>query len=785
MHIAVVSTAASAARARLTVRHAAAVGVLGDVRLLDVDGSYVPVDGERVLRPSDIGVPRDELRQRATSSDLAGIARSLEPALARWLATSTPGLPDVLVLTPGVVLLTAPTSVAQALEQSPLVLVARSPRLPPPDDRHPDALDLALEGPYATAMVGVRADDDELLDLWQRSTLAPVQGRWAELAAAALPHVTLRDPASLLSAWSLAAGDVLSDSATGLLLDGRPVHAVDLTQVVPDAPWLLGPTVGDPRGRLSEHPALARFVRDSAARLSDAAVPLPEDGWDLQRTSLGLPVDATWRAAYAETGPGDPWVDPFDPAAADALVEWLTSPSDSGGPGRYLRAVRAARPDLVRSFPHVPGADDAAYLAWLGTHAVDEGYDRALVHGSLQRIPERPSTPGRRPPGVNVVGFLRGGLGIGESARLTAAALGSVGVPVHLRSVDDGLVARRRDAPVTPAGAGPFDTSIICVNADLTTQVAASAADVVDQSFRIGMWYWEVEEFPISQHGGFARLDEVWVATDFVQQAVQRHSPVPVRTLTPPLPQRGPDPTLTRADLGWPDSPVFLFAFDFLSTAERKNPWGLVEAFTRAFGPQDGPVLVLKSINADQRPADAERLRLQVAAHPHVILDERYVDAAERDAMMALADCYVSLHRSEGLGLTMAEAMAWGKPVVATGYSGNLDFMTPENSFLVPWTPVAIGPDAAPYPAGAMWADPDLDAAARLLRLVVDDPDLAAARGRRAAADIATIHSPSAAGQRMAQRLSDLSAQRRARSRVTLRARAERLARAALGAARR
>ena len=153
-----------------------------------------------------------------------------------------------------------------------------------------------------------------------------------------------------------------------------------------------------------------------------------------------------------------------------------------------------------------------------------------------------------------------------------------------------------------------------------------------------------------------------------------------------------------------------------------RDSLGLIEAFTTAFVPGEGPVLVIKSINAGQRPAEAERLRLRAAAERDVLLMENYLDTTERDALMALCDCYVSLHRSEGLGLTMAEAMAWGKPVIATGYSGNLQFMTDENSFLVPWVPAVIPAGAEPYPAGGTWADPDLDAAARMMRSVIEDP---------------------------------------------------------------
>jgi len=207
------------------------------------------------------------------------------------------------------------------------------------------------------------------------------------------------------------------------------------------------------------------------------------------------------------------------------------------------------------------------------------------------------------------------------------------------------------------------------------------------------------------------------------------------------------------------NSAVFiLFAFSFASSFRRKNPDGLVRAFKRAFAPGEGAVLVVKSVMGHAHPKERELLRYEAGGRPDVILLEDYLSPADKNALMASCDCYASLHRSEGFGLTMAEAMALGKPTIATGYSGNLEFMTPENSFLVGYAEGRVPAGSGQYPSGAMWAEPDLDHAAALMRRVYEHPDEARRVGERARADMARLHGPEA----RARLLGDLLGQARA-----------------------
>jgi glycosyltransferase involved in cell wall biosynthesis len=357
---------------------------------------------------------------------------------------------------------------------------------------------------------------------------------------------------------------------------------------------------------------------------------------------------------------------------------------------------------------------------------------------------------------MQVAGYFNGVMGTGEHARQLTVALRTQGISVATTVLhpagspeDEALAQPANAAGATDAFA---DVNLLCANADSVGEVTDQLGDeFFADRYTIGFWAWEVSAFPERYLGAFDLLHEVWVGSRHVRDAVAAIATVPVLAIPQPvsLPagfESAPPPEL-------PDGFRFLFAFDYLSVFERKNPLATVKAFTRAFAPGSGAVLILKTLNEDYDAEAHKRLAAAAAAHPDVHLLGRRLTAPERDGLMNACDCYVSLHRAEGFGYTLAESMWAGKPVIATGYSGNVDYMTPENSYLVDHRLVPIGRGHDPYPADGVWAEPDVEHAARLMREVYDDRQEAVRRGQRAAAQIRASHGPEAAGRVMAERL--------------------------------
>jgi glycosyltransferase involved in cell wall biosynthesis len=366
---------------------------------------------------------------------------------------------------------------------------------------------------------------------------------------------------------------------------------------------------------------------------------------------------------------------------------------------------------------------------------------------------------------VNVIGFLDDALGLAQAARLYIDALRAAGVPVATTAMaPDGPAAWRRKTMERYGRRAhdelrtPFEPAfnLACMNGDHLVRLArTTGGEVLAQRPTIGQWAWETDVLPPDWLPAFQFLEEIWAFSTFVGDNLGRLSPVPVVVI--PMAVEIPDPSGVELPVACDDRFTFLFMFDFFSTLRRKNAAGVIEAFVRAFAPGEGPRLLLKTINGRLRPEAEAELRRQAARRPDIELIDAYFEPAQNAALLARADCYVSLHRSEGFGLTLAESMALGTPVIATGYSGNTDFTTPHNSYLVEWTPTRVGPDCEIYPAEGSWAEPDLDHAAALMRWVWQRPEEARAKAERARRDIHRLYAPEVVGRRARARLERLA----------------------------
>jgi glycosyltransferase involved in cell wall biosynthesis len=404
--------------------------------------------------------------------------------------------------------------------------------------------------------------------------------------------------------------------------------------------------------------------------------------------------------------------------------------SDPAGFRRFLRDLLPAR---LRATYH--------------RHALQRDFGVESRTGERRRLP----LDRRLPHGLNVIGYFDSPTGVGQSARSLARAAETAGLPVS--RINAATLGK-----VPPAGA-LFAANLFHVNADAAAATVEMSGPALHRGrANVAYWYWETEDFPARWRDRFAYFDEVWVASEFCRRAVAGASPIPVIVMPPAV-------TVDRAAAaaGRSGAPfTFLTVCDARSGPERKNPLGAVRAFARAFPSDRGIRLTVRIGNAPSAPGLVDSLR-RASETANVEIDDSLATRADVERLLAECDAYVSLHRAEGFGFPIAEAMALGKPVIATDYSGSRDFVDEATGFPVPFRPVTLDQAVGPYETGTRWAEPDEEQAAATLRRVVEDLPEARRRAEVGQRRVASRYGLEPVGRRVRERLEQLTARLAAR----------------------
>ncbi|MCP9627211.1 glycosyltransferase family 4 protein [Rhodopseudomonas palustris] len=400
-----------------------------------------------------------------------------------------------------------------------------------------------------------------------------------------------------------------------------------------------------------------------------------------------------------------------------------------------------------------------------------------LHFGSMEHVETRRYTPPRRielvkpplrewvrpasvPMGVNFVSPLSRISGLGVSARGFVDALQSAEIPVHLiewtqgfehqETVDTGLKGVQSLQPI----------NLIHMNADIFHLVANGLRQngiLSPDRYNIGIWYWELAAFRHEWMPWVALLDEIWCASSFNVRAVDVVSARPVNLLRPAVVPPVAPGQFSRSHFGLnDDSLVFFYNCDLSSRIDRKNPEALAQAFRAEFGDDPRYQLVLKIGMAGRHPKSARRVASAAGGASNILLMDRTLSDQELADLLRHAFAYVSPHRSEGLGLTIIEAMLSGCPVIATPYGGAADFVVDGVARPLAYRLTEIEVTDEPYRRGCVWADPSVADIRRAMRELADAPDAARALGRRGKAHAEALFSREATSRAVRARLEEI-----------------------------
>jgi glycosyltransferase involved in cell wall biosynthesis len=621
-----------------------------------------------------------------------------------------------------------------------------------------------------------------------------VDQKWIDLVPGLFEGVAIvRDPGYDVAYWNLHERTVSLESGEPVV-NCEPLYFYHFSGINPEHPNLI--SKHQTRFSWADLGDVQTLFKDYAKLVLDHGWMNTKDWpYAFACFDNGVPIPSLVRRIFLNRGPAaERFGNPFNTNSASSFYSWLMAPSPRVVPSvtRLLRHVHGSRADLVTAFPDPDGEHMKEFAEWLSVHAEDD-FDLAetwiapilpvldgrvrpslmrRVRTSLNRVYNsvfarrmkdwakrrfgeakmkrlRVKILGAPPPdpipidespvaetkrlGINVAGYIQTESGVGEGVRAMIRALELAQIPHGLTNLDFNVISRMDDDSFSQFSEDAnFPVNLFAVNADQVPELVTHVGSArFEGRYNIGYWAWELDVFPSQWLGAFRLFDEIWTPSRFCVDVLSSVAPIPVRRV-PHAVEVSARPETQRDRFELPeDRFLFLFAFDFLSFWERKNPLAVVRAFRRAFADRDDVGLVLKSINAKHDPERLDELEREAEGLPLWHIHD-YLDRQEVFDLMNVCDAYVSLHRAEGFGLTIAEAMSLGKPVISTDYSGSTDFVTLASGLPVRYVLKELGEDCGPYPAHGHWADPDEEHAAEQMSRLVTDPQLAKSLGRKA-----------------------------------------------------
>lgn len=361
--------------------------------------------------------------------------------------------------------------------------------------------------------------------------------------------------------------------------------------------------------------------------------------------------------------------------------------------------------------------------------------------------------------GVNLIGHIRGDFGLGESCRLVASILKKTGLPFTIQniSVYGDAPEKNETWKEFECNELPYVINLIHLNPDgLQNSIWKLGFNTFSRHYNIGFYLWEQPEFPKEWLFAIDLMDEIWTPAEFISKGIRQLTDKPVYTMPYGMYEPNVECIYDRAHFGLPQNIcLFMVSYDGYSSSERKNPIGSVRAYAKAFSKSDINVgLVIKATHA--RENDLEQFRKILQGYPNIIILKNSYDKIEFNSLVACVDVYVSLHRAEGFGLVMAEAMLLETAVIATNWSANTEFMNEDVACMVSADIVTLEKDSFPYKKGTHWARPSEQEAVNFMKRLAYEPQYRKEKITKAKHYIEQKLSPIHASKRIKDRIEEI-----------------------------
>jgi len=663
-------------------------------------------------------------------------------------------LEQIFYFDPDILIINSLENLSKLLKTKSIIL---TPHILKPihDNRHPSEFDIIRSGSFNLGFIGLSNSDvsKKFLDWWNHHLMESgysdvekglfTDQKWIDIVPSIFDDVyIIRHPGYNVAYWNLMQRDIrLAENK--VTADEKPLYFFHFSGFVPENLEIISKHQN--RLNFNDIPnskSLFELYRDLLIENNYLETKKWKCKFDYFDNGVKIPIQA--RRIYSEAiKRGKNFENPFKTSNEKSFFNYLNQNIDHQEPllTRLWYKIYNERDDLIDTFPDILQTDRYNFLKWIDSSVQREysinscflpsnlikNFDNKNISVPLSLKSNHSISEHNKYSkeiGVNVLGYLTGQFGVAESSRRYVSALQNVHIPLVLNNILSPVHSNNDTTFDKFEKNNPYSINIIVVNADQTKVIYNKLGKkYFEKKYNIGIWAWELPEFPEKWLKHLDFFDEIWTLSNFVAESIAKFSPIPVVKI--PCPIKLDESTLVpnKNKFGLKDNSfAFLFIFDFYSVFERKNPMGVVKSFKKAFSQEDNVILIIKCINGQDFQSEFNKLK-EVCNQKNIKILDRNMEKEELSSLIASCDCYVSLHRSEGFGLTIAESMYARKPVIATGYSGNMEFMNSNNSYLVKYDLVQIEKNLGPYTKGSLWAEPDLDHASSLMRIVFDNPD--------------------------------------------------------------
>lgn len=708
-------------------------------RILEADGFYG--SDCTVVEAEQLGIP--DFAAFSFRYDVMEFNTALKPFMFQHLLEEL-GYDIVLYFDPDIEVFRALDVIVSKLSEGASFFLTPHLCSPSEDERAPNDITIMMAGVYNLGFLGVARGDEasRVLAWWARrlryqcinaqSEGIFVDQKFIDLVPGFAPNVYISHDTTLnVAYWNLPQRS-LEMRDESWFVDGRPLTFYHYSGFDPNRIERLSKHDSRFDGSMPE-PLRCLIVAYAQALLKNGHGTLSGVAYAYDRFASGTMIHPFVRQMFRQwhkIWPDDPFV---------TYEAFLHEPWPGASRQKTGYIVTNFMKFLYDTFPHLRMRLDLGnpdhvvdLVNWYVVHAAEDLLlDLPLVEPEAARLGALKRPPPIVPQGytsgndITVVGYLRTASGVGEVGRQTVRSLVASGLKVEGYDVEVGVVSARdnRSCENLLVEHGSALVQIFNVNADqLPVVIEATNAHLHQPALKISVPFWELSRYPETWLPAFNLVDEVWAPSRFIQRSLAGRVDKPVIHM-PIAIELEPFTPLLRARFGLPeDRFLFFYAFDFLSFVERKNPQAAIKAFRRAFHRHGAAALVIKCMNGTLMPEKFDALRKEIDGHPDIFLLDQTLSREDTLGLMAAVDAILSLHRSEGFGLLLAEAMLLGKPVIATGYSASQELVTEKTGYPVSYQLVPVADGEYPFAAGQKWAEPDIAHAAWIMRRLCDSP---------------------------------------------------------------